>query len=66
MSVGPLWDTTDHHLRPRQQVPQHILVESLVTVGHQAHKIHFFPPPNRWPNRGHQSDDCAHPVHVQF
>jgi hypothetical protein len=37
MSVGPFWDTTDHHLRPGQQVPQHILVESLVIVGHQAH-----------------------------
>jgi hypothetical protein len=65
-SLGSLWDTTDHHLRPRQQVPQHLLVESLVSVGHQAHKIHFFPPPNRWPNRGRQSDDCAHPAHVQF
>jgi hypothetical protein len=37
MGVGPFWDTTDHHLRSGQQVPQHILVESLVTVGHQAH-----------------------------
>jgi hypothetical protein len=31
------WDTTDHHLQSGQQVPQHILVESLVIVGHQAH-----------------------------
>jgi hypothetical protein len=37
MSVGPFWDTTDHHLISGQQVPQHILVKSLVTVGHQAH-----------------------------
>jgi hypothetical protein len=33
-----------------QSVPQHILVEPLVTVGHQAHQIHFFPPPDRWSN----------------
>jgi hypothetical protein len=37
MSVGLFWDIIDHHLRPGQQVPQHILVESLVIVGHQAH-----------------------------
>jgi hypothetical protein len=37
MSVGPFWDTRDHHLQLGQEVPQHILVESLVTVGHQAH-----------------------------
>jgi hypothetical protein len=37
MSVGPFWDTTDHHLQSGQQIPQHILVKSLITVGHQAH-----------------------------
>jgi hypothetical protein len=31
-------------------VPQHILVEPLVTVGYQAHQIHCLPPLDRWPN----------------
>jgi len=37
MSVGTLWDPTIYHLRLRQQVPQYILVQCLVDVGHQAH-----------------------------
>jgi hypothetical protein len=66
MSVGTLWDPTNHYLISGQSVPQHILVEPLVTAGHQAHQIHFLPPPDGWPNRGRQPDDRAHPVHVQF
>jgi hypothetical protein len=38
----------------RTVIPQHILVEPLVTTGHQAHQIHDLPPPNGWPNRGRQ------------
>jgi hypothetical protein len=45
---------------------EHILVEPLVTAGHQAHQIHDLPPPDRWPNRGHKSNDRAYHVHVQF
>jgi hypothetical protein len=33
-----------------QSVPQHIMVEPLVTAGYQAHQIHYLPPPERWPN----------------
>jgi hypothetical protein len=66
MGVGSFWDTTYHHLILGQQVPLDILVESLVTIGHQAHYIHYFPPPNQWPDKVHQLDDCAHPAHVQL
>jgi hypothetical protein len=44
MSVGTLWDPTNHYLRSGQPVPQHILVEPLVTTGYQAHQVHCLPP----------------------
>jgi hypothetical protein len=50
--------------RSGQSISQHILVEPLVTAGHQAHQIHDLPPPDRWPNRGRKSNDCAYPSHV--
>ena len=66
MSVGTFWDTTNHFLGSGQSVPQHILVEPMVTVGYQAHQIHDLPPPNGWPNRGRQHDDRAYIMHVLF
>jgi IS30 family transposase len=45
-------------------ISQHILVEPLVTAGHQAHQIHGLPPLDRWPNRGRKLNDCAYPSHV--
>jgi hypothetical protein len=50
--------------RSGHSISQHILVKPLVTVGHQAHQIHGLPPPDRWPNRGRKSNDCAYPSHV--
>jgi hypothetical protein len=47
---GYILDPTNHYLRSGQLVPQHIMVEPLVTAGHQAHQIHFLPPPDGWPN----------------
>jgi hypothetical protein len=44
MGLGTFWDTTYHHIRSRKQVPKNILVEPLVTIGHQAHQIHYLPP----------------------
>jgi hypothetical protein len=41
MGLG-LGDTTiDHHIRSGQSILEHIIVEPLVTVGHQAHQIHY-------------------------
>jgi hypothetical protein len=63
-SVGTFWDTTYHHLKLGQSFPQHIMVKPLVMARHQAHQIHFLPPPNGWPNQGRQQDDCAYIVNV--
>jgi hypothetical protein len=65
MSVGTLWDPTNHYLISGQLNPQHILVERLFTAGYQAYQVHFLPPLDGWPNQGHQLDDHAHPTHVQ-
>jgi hypothetical protein len=63
MSVGTLWDPTNNYLISGHQIPQHILVDPLVTAKHQAHQVHFLPPPEKWPNRGHQLDDM-HILHM--
>jgi hypothetical protein len=39
-SLGTFWNPTNHFLRSRQSISQHILVKPLVTAGHQAHQIH--------------------------
>jgi hypothetical protein len=64
MSLGTFWNPTNHCLRSGQSISQHILVEPLVTAGHQAQQIHNLPPPDRWPNRGRKSNDRAYPMHV--
>jgi hypothetical protein len=66
MGMGTFLDTINHLLRSGHLVPQHILVEPLVTAGHQAHQIHCLPPPDEWSNRGCQLYDHAHHVRVQF
>jgi hypothetical protein len=47
--LGTFWNPTNHCLISGQSISQHILVEPLVTTGHQAHQIHGLPPPDKWP-----------------
>jgi hypothetical protein len=63
-SLGTFLNPTNHCLRSGQSISQHILVKPLVTTGHQAHQIHRLPPPDRWPNQGRKSNDCAYPSNV--
>jgi hypothetical protein len=66
MCLGTLWDNTNYYIQSGQSIPQHIMFEPLVTTRYQAHEIHCLPPPETWPNLGHQSDDRTYHVHVQF
>ena len=48
-------------------IPQSIISyqDSKLNARHQAHKVHNFPSPDWWPNRGCQSDDRTHFAYVQ-
>jgi hypothetical protein len=66
MVVGTLRDTIEDHIRSRQQVPNKISVQHLVTLGQQNHQIHRLPRPNGWLDRGRQQNERAYLAHVQL